>query len=94
MRIPEINKATKMGEPSFTVGGIADWWKSVWKTYRELKTSLLYVPPSSNTPWHVSKGLTILHTDTCSAVSLVLYSQPLEQGDKLNAHQVMLWEGV
>lgn len=25
MRIPEMNKATKIGEPSFTVGGIADW---------------------------------------------------------------------
>ena len=36
MRIPEVNKATKIGEPSFTVGGIAEWWKSVWKTYREL----------------------------------------------------------
>lgn len=58
------------GEPSFTVSGMANWsrylWKSIWKILKKLKINLPYDPA---TPLGdiLPKDSESYSTDTCSA---------------------------
>ena len=51
-------------EPSYTVGGNVNWWKTVWRFLKKLKMKLPYDPAIPLVGIHPDK--TIIQKDTCT----------------------------